>query len=169
MKRILTAAVVLTVVLAAASCGQRSSDRSVSENRIPEKVVTPEMEMDNAMVSEAIRSYYASDGETRARFPGTDRWMEYTSRLCYDPVTQSQDPQPAEVLVSRADAPDNAFEVKWRSFGKAHHIILVFAVEGEEWRLDNIIEDVDEGNREPLIDYSRPASDYDDFAETAEE
>lgn len=156
----------MTVVLAAASCGQRSSDRSVSENRTPEKVVTPEMEMDNAMVSEAIRSYYASDGETRERFPGTDRWMEYTARLCYDPVTQSQDPQPADVLVRRADAPDNAFEVKWRSSGEERHIILVFSVEGDEWRLDNVIEDVDEGNRELLIDYSRPASDYDDYPET---
>ena len=128
-------------------------------------MVTPEMEMDNAMVSEAIRSYYASDGETRARFPGTDRWMEYTSRLCYDPVTQSQDPQPVEVIVSRADAPDNAFEVKWRSSGEGRHIILVFAVEGDEWKLDNIIEEVGGGNRELLIDYSRPASDYDDFAD----
>lgn len=121
--------------------------------------------MDNEIVSEAIRRLYASGIEGRSEFQGTERWNEYTSKLCYDPITQSQDPQPQEVTVDRADTPDNAFDVKWLAFGKNNHIILVFAVENDVWKLDNIIEDVDKGNTDPLIDYSRPASDYNDFGE----
>lgn len=121
---------------------------------------------DDAFI-ETLKHCY-SNWSPRSEWPLTERFIEYSSGLEYDIMTQAQDVFKDENY-SFSKVEDNAFRVKWQrpnSEGKMDiQLKLIVVDEDGSWKIDNVVEELSNGGKstEPVFDYSKPASYYNVF------
>lgn len=128
------------------SCANRGQNHTI----VSHQNLNGSVSKDDSFIS-AVKSFYL---QIDTAIPKTDRFAEYEAGLDYDVLTESQDPYPVKVTVTKIG--NENYNVQWSDPYDSHSLTLVVKNESGILKIDNVI--LADGHA--LFDYSKPASYY---------